>query len=717
VSDAAIANAPQVEPPSILPETHYAAARLFESQRLIGKAIVQYRKAVAVNHHYVDAYHRLGLLLSVSGRREEAVRAFRRAVELKPKNPIVRNNLGFELLLSNRLAAAERELTRAIKLKPGFARAYVNLGIVQSKQGRYDKGLASFRMVLPETDAYYNLGLIYRGQGRYSDAAESFRHVLSLDPNFEVARTRMAALTPHLEGEIHAAPMSPTPKDVMTTADSEPQPRGPVTTSATGAAETGKPTLEPSFDPNVQAEQTTWEEAFALLDDIMTTTTVVDGDYSVETDERTYSQQTDVDIPAFPSDLFGPYLDTAVTLEPRTPEEPCDEVLLVDIDAAANAGAAPTHDDAFTFADIDEILELIDPFQTESQINPFQISEEEPVLVASWDGMASMSDAAFVEVSDMLEVSDPVEPVSYVDFDAATSTPEPVASEMYVAGAASIEQEVLALTSSTDSWALMLELEDRLALVRNDIQCLESREADVVRITVGSEPGALERMIAHPPLIATGTTRFMGPPAELAGIRRVETSTVRPANQTDEPRAKLVVDVVEDESTGSAGSKARPASTRKTVPTDTRKPRKQNERKRSNLEKPDMPTRRSSNWQSTFERLEGLLATAFNDFNCEPAPNFQETVFGEPFEPDRRDSSVTQPHFSLEPDAHPLEAGRPVYGVGVTVDDGEWQSSTLLYPTADHARINDAQAGMPAPPKEYFGLRGAYGHETAPLPD
>ena len=88
----------KVDAPKILPETHFAAGRLFESQGLFGKAIYQYRKAVSVNHHYAEAYGRLGLLLSMTGSRREAVDAFRSAAKLKPRDATLKNNLGFELL-------------------------------------------------------------------------------------------------------------------------------------------------------------------------------------------------------------------------------------------------------------------------------------------------------------------------------------------------------------------------------------------------------------------------------------------------------------------------------------------------------------------------------------------------------------------------------------------------------------------------------------------
>ncbi len=102
VEEKAIANAREAVPPKILPETYFAAAQLFEAQGPLGKAIVQYRKAVLVNRNYADAYHNLGILLGKVGRHDEAMAALQRATELRPDDAILANNVGFEFMLQER---------------------------------------------------------------------------------------------------------------------------------------------------------------------------------------------------------------------------------------------------------------------------------------------------------------------------------------------------------------------------------------------------------------------------------------------------------------------------------------------------------------------------------------------------------------------------------------------------------------------------------------
>jgi tetratricopeptide (TPR) repeat protein len=190
---------PEAETPKILPETHFAAGKLFEAQGLPNKAITQYRKAIATNHHYVEAYNRLGMLYGRLGMHDDAVKVFQQAIALKPDNATLHNNLGFEYAMQGRWAEAERSLRRALELQPDFQRAHVNLGLVLGRMGRFDESLECFLAALPEPDAYYNLGLMYRGYDRFEDAADVFEYVLSLDPQFAAARKQLDILVPELE--------------------------------------------------------------------------------------------------------------------------------------------------------------------------------------------------------------------------------------------------------------------------------------------------------------------------------------------------------------------------------------------------------------------------------------------------------------------------------------------------------------------------------------
>jgi Tfp pilus assembly protein PilF len=197
--DRASAKVLDIEDPKILPQTHFAAACLHEQQGLIGEAILQYRKAIALNHKYVQAYHRLGVLLSRVGMAAEATKPLEQAVELSPKDATLRNNLAYAFMLQGKWQEADRELKRATELEPSFAHAHINRGMVLCKLERFDEAFDSFHAVLPKPDAYYNIGLMLKGQRRFRDAAETFETVLALNSDFTAARKQLEEMAPHLE--------------------------------------------------------------------------------------------------------------------------------------------------------------------------------------------------------------------------------------------------------------------------------------------------------------------------------------------------------------------------------------------------------------------------------------------------------------------------------------------------------------------------------------
>ncbi len=191
VDPAALSTADPGPPPKILPETHFAAALLLEAQRQYTPAIAQYHRATLLNHEYLAAYHRLGVLLGHVGRHLEATAALERAVTLRPDVAILHNNLGYEYALQERWEEAEAALRYAIDLQPDFARAHINLAMVLCQLDRFDEGYEAFSAVLPEAEVHYNLGLMYRGRQRDTEAALAFIRALEFDPGLIAASKQL----------------------------------------------------------------------------------------------------------------------------------------------------------------------------------------------------------------------------------------------------------------------------------------------------------------------------------------------------------------------------------------------------------------------------------------------------------------------------------------------------------------------------------------------
>ena len=191
VSAEARARAKPAPEPTLLPVTYFSAGRLFERRGELLQAAEQYRKAVALNADFLQAYNRLGVVLTRMGRWEEADQVFISAIRRAPNTAYLRNNLAFSYMAQSRWQDAEAELRNAIQLKPSFARARVNLGVVLAKQGDVEGAFAQFSQVMSLAEAHFNMGVLHRGDHRLEQAREAFAQALALRPNWAKVRTQL----------------------------------------------------------------------------------------------------------------------------------------------------------------------------------------------------------------------------------------------------------------------------------------------------------------------------------------------------------------------------------------------------------------------------------------------------------------------------------------------------------------------------------------------
>lgn len=747
VSDAAVAKAREARVPKILPETHFAAARLFESQGDFRRAVTQYRKAIAVNHSYVEAYHRLGLLLSMTGQRQEAVNTLRRAVALRPDSAILHNNLGFELVLGRRWREAQREFLRAIELQPDFARAYINLGIVQSKLGRFDDGVASFQAVLPQADAYYNLGLMYRGQRRYSEATKAFQWVLSLNPDFIAAQRQLDQIASHTgpeglpEGETRVAelpfdavsaapPTQAAPQRQLTTAEAFDE------TVETEGARAPTPTTVAHRAPDASS----WNRVLARLEETLPPS---DGASTVRPSshtDRTKRNQTvrpwTVDQPRSPSPVnkgrsAGPRVDSEQTwadFEALAFASEAEDAVSQEVcwGEPATPACDATAVDEYTSRDFfsNRPLSITEPREADVvgdwpeaaawATEPWMDEEpcEEDVLLVDADAamflaLRPSSEGAPaipgihetvtpVETFEPFEADQPApdfyaaertsttnDQVSYAETEFGMSTAD--AGEAGVCLLEPADEQPAAPTSCTDSWALFRELEDQLTIVRNEIACLDQSGAMVEAIT-SAESTEVPATAAFPPILGTEDDQFIGPPAELARTPELTRRKARPA--------RLVSDVANDEARKQSD---RAKQTRKPTtdlkrrsPVDRQHPEQADRPAEDKPAKRRTPTARSMSRRGTFQNLEHGFTTfrhESSDWNATGAYGFPTAA---PFA-----------ILDIDADLHPERTPRRMFGWTCQLPKPSDNAEESTVPTMDL----------------YYDIRGTCGHHIGPLPD
>lgn len=745
VSDAAIAKAREARVPKILPETHFAAARLFESQGDFRRAVTQYRKAIAVNHSYVEAYHRLGLLLSMTGQRQEAVKTLRRAVALRPDSAILHNNLGFELVLGRHWREAQREFLRAIELKPDFARAYINLGIVQSKLGWFDNALTTFQAILPTADAYYNLGLMYRGQQRYGEAARTFQYVLTLNPNFTAAQRQLDQIVSHTgpeglpEGETRVAEL---PFDAASTAP------------PTQAAPQRQLTTAEAFDETVETEgarasttvahrapdASSWNRVLARLEDTLPPSDgtnmgqpLVDPDSGgrIETVRPSMVNQPETPSSIDKRSSAGPRVDSEplwADLEAMVLASDAEDVVL---DVCWGEPATPacnaTAMDEYTSRDFvsNRPVSITEPREADvvgdwpeaaawATEEPWTDEEpcEEDVLLVDADAAMFLalqpSSEGAPAVPGIHETVIPVETFEPFeadkpapDFYAAERTPTTNDQVSYAetvfgmstadAGEAGVcllepaDEQPAAPTSCTNSLALLRELEDQLVIVRNEIACLDQSGAMVEAIT-SAESTEVPATAEFPPIFAADDDQFVGPPAELARTPELTRRKARPA--------RLVSDVANDEArkqSDRAKQTHKPTTDlKRRSPVDRQRPEQADKPAKEKPAKRRTPTARSMSRPGTLENPEDGSASfrhESSDWNVTGAYGF----------------SMASPFAILDVDAdlHPEGTLRGTFGWTCQLPKPSDNAEESTVPTMDL----------------YYDIRGTCGHHIGPLPD
>jgi Flp pilus assembly protein TadD len=155
-----------------------------------------YRRAVAFNPAFKEAWMNLGLAVLAQNRPDEALSYQREALRLDPDSAEAQNNLGMVHYAQGHVAEAENCFRAALRLRSDYASATLNLGSTRQVFNYVDEAEGLFRRALAlgvdPARAQSNLALALMEQGRHAEAEACCREALALRPNYPEASANLA---------------------------------------------------------------------------------------------------------------------------------------------------------------------------------------------------------------------------------------------------------------------------------------------------------------------------------------------------------------------------------------------------------------------------------------------------------------------------------------------------------------------------------------------
>jgi tetratricopeptide (TPR) repeat protein len=134
----------------------------------------EFSRAIELNPAYVYTHSWYCELLYATGRYDEAVLEVRKAVALEPFTPNLRYNLGSALMFAGRSAESEKEFREILDMDSNFYLAHYGLAEVLGHQNKFDEAVGEMEKAvhsMPESSYYRGfLGYALAKAGRSEEA-------------------------------------------------------------------------------------------------------------------------------------------------------------------------------------------------------------------------------------------------------------------------------------------------------------------------------------------------------------------------------------------------------------------------------------------------------------------------------------------------------------------------------------------------------------------
>jgi tetratricopeptide (TPR) repeat protein len=178
---------------------HYKYGKLLaEDLKNYSAAGEEYRIVQNLLPHSWIGYNALGSVLHAQGDLDGAIIQYKKAIAINPACDPAHYRLGWAYRTKGDLDKAAEHFTELARLRPDSVPAYENLATIYKEEDKLDAAIEILRKGLvhcPDSIVLHaNLGSLYKRQGKRDEAIREFKTALELDPNSAPIRGALESL-------------------------------------------------------------------------------------------------------------------------------------------------------------------------------------------------------------------------------------------------------------------------------------------------------------------------------------------------------------------------------------------------------------------------------------------------------------------------------------------------------------------------------------------
>jgi tetratricopeptide (TPR) repeat protein len=177
---------------------HYALSHLYAERGEMEGSLAAAERAVELDPGSAAHHHQAGQVLTLMGRRRQAMNHFIKVAELGAPSEGIAFDAGVALFTGSDYARATLAFEAAVAHNPGNLKALDYLGACYRLKGRNEKALEIYQRALvlaPEDPiAHYGIGVLHIKRGETELAVRRMERSLSIDPKNAFAHYKLGKL-------------------------------------------------------------------------------------------------------------------------------------------------------------------------------------------------------------------------------------------------------------------------------------------------------------------------------------------------------------------------------------------------------------------------------------------------------------------------------------------------------------------------------------------